>query len=209
MRLATPDPPDRTRRPRRPALLDVAAADRAAVAGDGDRPRRRLRQGEPRRLRRGSARRTAGRRSATTSAATARARTRCRPRRSPTSAGWRRCSPRVDGVDERLRLRARLEHGRLPGDPRAPRPIRRVAGVIAICPATEEGLRRGLREGRFEMRADVDALDAWLGEHDLARAAAAGSRRSRSSSSTPAATSRSRASGRRSSTPGPATRGGS
>lgn len=42
-----------------------------------------------------------------------------------------------------------------------------VAGVIAICPASEEGLRRGLRAGRFEMRADVAALDAWLGEHDL------------------------------------------
>ena len=42
-----------------------------------------------------------------------------------------------------------------------------IAGVIAICPASEEGLRRGLREGRFEMRADVAALDAWLGEHDL------------------------------------------
>lgn len=42
-----------------------------------------------------------------------------------------------------------------------------VRGVIAICPATEEGLRRGLRDGELEMRADVDALDAWLGEHDL------------------------------------------
>lgn len=43
----------------------------------------------------------------------------------------------------------------------------RIHGVIAICPATEEGLRRGLRNGELEMRADVDALDAWLGEHDL------------------------------------------
>lgn len=43
----------------------------------------------------------------------------------------------------------------------------RVAGAIAICPASEEGLRRGLRGGSLEMRADVDALDAWLGEHDL------------------------------------------
>jgi fermentation-respiration switch protein FrsA (DUF1100 family) len=47
-----------------------------------------------------------------------------------------------------------------------------VAGVIAICPASEEGLRRGLRAGRFEMRADVAALDAWLGEHDLRDAVA-------------------------------------
>jgi fermentation-respiration switch protein FrsA (DUF1100 family) len=45
------------------------------------------------------------------------------------------------------------------------------AGVIAICPAEEQGLRRGFREGRFEMRADADALDAWLGEHELAAAA--------------------------------------
>lgn len=45
-----------------------------------------------------------------------------------------------------------------------------VHGVIAICPATEEGLRRALRRGELEMRADVAALDAWLGEHDLADA---------------------------------------
>ena len=42
-----------------------------------------------------------------------------------------------------------------------------VAGVIAICPASEDGLRRGLRNGELEMRADSDAFDAWLGEHDL------------------------------------------
>lgn len=47
-----------------------------------------------------------------------------------------------------------------------------VRGAIAICPATEDGLRRGLRDGELEMRADVDALDAWLGEHDIADAAA-------------------------------------
>lgn len=48
-----------------------------------------------------------------------------------------------------------------------------VAGAIAICPASDDGLRRGLRDGSLEMRADVDALDAWLGEHDLRDAAAA------------------------------------
>ncbi len=47
-----------------------------------------------------------------------------------------------------------------------------ISGVIAICPATEEGLRRGLRNGDFEMRADVGALDAWLGEHDLTQSVA-------------------------------------
>jgi len=48
-----------------------------------------------------------------------------------------------------------------------------LAGVIAICPASEAGLRRGLRAGSLEMRADVDALAAWLGEHDLRDAVAA------------------------------------
>jgi fermentation-respiration switch protein FrsA (DUF1100 family) len=42
-----------------------------------------------------------------------------------------------------------------------------IAGAIAICPAAEDGLRRALRRGELEMRADVDSLDAWLGEHDL------------------------------------------
>lgn len=46
-----------------------------------------------------------------------------------------------------------------------------LAGVIAVCPATEEGLRRGLRDGELEMRADAGALDAWLAEHDVAEAA--------------------------------------
>lgn len=46
-----------------------------------------------------------------------------------------------------------------------------LAGVIAVCPATEEGLRRGLRDGELEMRADAEALDAWLAEHDVAEAA--------------------------------------
>jgi uncharacterized protein len=45
-----------------------------------------------------------------------------------------------------------------------------VAGAIAICPAGEEHLVRGLRSGSLEMRAGPDserALEAWLGEHDL------------------------------------------
>lgn len=44
---------------------------------------------------------------------------------------------------------------------------RRVAGAIAICPASDDGLRRGLRDGSLEIRADVGALDAWLSERDL------------------------------------------
>ncbi len=45
-----------------------------------------------------------------------------------------------------------------------------LAGVIAICPASEDDLRRGLRRGDLEFRAGDRAiadLDAWLGEHDI------------------------------------------
>jgi uncharacterized protein len=45
-----------------------------------------------------------------------------------------------------------------------------IAGAIAICPAGEDDLRRGLRSGTLEFRASDDArsvLEAWLGEHDL------------------------------------------
>lgn len=42
-----------------------------------------------------------------------------------------------------------------------------LAGAIAICPASGEGLRRGLRAGSLSMRADVAALDAWLAARDL------------------------------------------
>ena len=43
--------------------------------------------------------------------------------------------------------------------------------VVAICPATTDGLRRGLLAGRFEFRADVASLEAFLTEHDVATAA--------------------------------------
>ncbi|MGZ5332563.1 MAG: alpha/beta hydrolase family protein [Solirubrobacterales bacterium] len=47
----------------------------------------------------------------------------------------------------------------------------RIAGVIAICPAGEDGLRRALKRGELEMRVgDVDGLRAWLAEHDLRNA---------------------------------------
>jgi alpha-beta hydrolase superfamily lysophospholipase len=46
-----------------------------------------------------------------------------------------------------------------------------IAGAIAICPAGEEDLARGLRRGELEMRVDSDALEAWLGEHDVRDAA--------------------------------------
>ena len=40
--------------------------------------------------------------------------------------------------------------------------------VVAICPATEEGLLRGLRRGEFSFRADRPALEAFLETHPLA-----------------------------------------
>ncbi|HSJ18520.1 MAG TPA: alpha/beta fold hydrolase [Solirubrobacterales bacterium] len=47
-----------------------------------------------------------------------------------------------------------------------------VAGAIAICPAGEEHMLRGLRRGELEMRADEPALEAWLSEHDIREAVA-------------------------------------
>ncbi|MGH2951315.1 MAG: alpha/beta hydrolase [Solirubrobacterales bacterium] len=50
---------------------------------------------------------------------------------------------------------------------------RAIAGVIAICPAGEEHLLRGLRAGTLEVRAGPAAradFEAWLGEHDLREA---------------------------------------
>ena len=44
--------------------------------------------------------------------------------------------------------------------------------VVAICPASAEMLRRGLRNDAFEVRADKDGLDALLAEHDEKLAAA-------------------------------------
>jgi alpha-beta hydrolase superfamily lysophospholipase len=46
-----------------------------------------------------------------------------------------------------------------------------IAGVIAICPANEEDLARGVRQGRFEMRAgDPVDLEAWLAAQDVGQA---------------------------------------
>ena len=96
-------------------LPDVAAA----VARDGDPPRRRLAQGEPRRLRPRLRRRRAGRRSPTTSAGTATSADEMAPggaRRR--RRGWRASSPAATGSTPTRVCVARLEHGRLHGDPR-------------------------------------------------------------------------------------------
>jgi alpha-beta hydrolase superfamily lysophospholipase len=39
--------------------------------------------------------------------------------------------------------------------------------VVAICPASGEGLRRGIRAGTLGFDADVPAMDALLARHDL------------------------------------------
>jgi uncharacterized protein len=44
----------------------------------------------------------------------------------------------------------------------------RVAGVIAVCPASEETLSLGFKQEKFDMRVgDRDGIRAWLAEHDL------------------------------------------
>ena len=45
--------------------------------------------------------------------------------------------------------------------------------MVAICPASAAGLRRGLAAGRFSFAADVQALDGFLAGHDLEPAVAA------------------------------------
>lgn len=46
-------------------------------------------------------------------------------------------------------------------------PAARAAAAIAICPASGEGLRRGLVAGSFQFDADVPSLERMLSDHDL------------------------------------------
>ena len=46
-------------------------------------------------------------------------------------------------------------------------PLVDARAVVAVCPASPEGLRRGLHAGRFQFAADVSALDALLAQRDL------------------------------------------
>ena len=84
-------------------------------------------------------------------------------------------------------LRARLEPRRLAG---ASSPGARLgaAGVVAICPASGDGLRRALRAGRFDFPADVGALEARAGRATTSVAAAAALGAAAACSSTPRAT---------------------
>ena len=45
------------------------------------------------------------------------------------------------------------------------------AAVVAVCPAGDEGLRRGLADGRFTFNADPDGLDRFLAAHKVLAAA--------------------------------------
>jgi pimeloyl-ACP methyl ester carboxylesterase len=47
----------------------------------------------------------------------------------------------------------------------------RARAVVAICPASAAGLLRGLRDERFEFRADAAGLGAVIAEHDELQAA--------------------------------------
>jgi len=81
--------------------------------------------------------------------------------------GMTRLLAATSGVDEeRVAVRGSSMGGFLAIHAAAAAP--EVAGVIAICPAGEEHLSRGLRRGELEMRVDDEtALEAWLLEHDL------------------------------------------
>lgn len=77
-----------------------------------------------------------------------------------------------DGVDpRRVAVRGSSMGGFLAIHAAAATP--RIAGVIAYCPASEDGLARGLRRGEFDMRVgDPLALEAWLAASDLREAVA-------------------------------------
>ncbi len=99
----------------------------------------------------------------------------------------------MDGraVDDVVSM-ADLLRSRIAGDPEGPMPAialrgssmggylalvsaapARAAAVVAICPASGDGLRRGLVNGRFTFNADRPALEALLVEHDVRAAAGA------------------------------------
>ena len=75
--------------------------------------------------------------------------------------------PGVDG--DRVALRGSSLGGFLALCAAAAAP--QIAGVIAICPASQDHLARGVRQGRFEMRVgDPLDLEAWLAAQDVGEA---------------------------------------
>jgi fermentation-respiration switch protein FrsA (DUF1100 family) len=43
----------------------------------------------------------------------------------------------------------------------------RASGVVAICPASADGLRSGLSSGRLQFDADLDSLTPWFDANQL------------------------------------------
>ena len=96
----------------------------------------------------------------------------------------------LDGraIDDVVAIAALLK-ARIGGDPEPPIALRGssmggylalvsaaavgAGAVVAVCPASGEGLRRGLSGGRFTFDADRPALDRFLAEHDVEAATGA------------------------------------
>jgi alpha-beta hydrolase superfamily lysophospholipase len=90
--------------------------------------------------------------------------------------------PMGDGALDEIAAMTALLRERI-GDPQAPvalrgssmggylailaAPAARARAVVAICPASAEGLRRGLRSDAFTFDADVPSLERLLSDHDL------------------------------------------
>jgi alpha-beta hydrolase superfamily lysophospholipase len=72
---------------------------------------------------------------------------------------------RIGGVDAAVAIRGSSMGGCLAI---LAAPIVRAHAVVAICPASVPGLRRGLANGTLQFEADVPSLDAMFAEHDLA-----------------------------------------
>ena len=158
----------RARHPRRPRLRAVPARG-GARRGGGDPPRRRLGEGEPLRLRARLPRRRdggAGLRRARARAVGGRASGRAR---STTRWRWRAAARARSG--DRA---ARLEHGRLPGDPRRRRSGRRDrARWWRSARRRRTGCARFLRSGQeLHFRCDAEATEPWLESLDIYAAAA-------------------------------------
>ena len=143
----------------------------------------RLLQGEPPRLRPRGARGRARRRSASTSAATAPPAARSTAARSTTSPPSRRCS-----ATSRWPCAARAWAATWRSSPPSTLGAR---AVVAICPASADGLWRGLRSGELDFPADMPVARG-VPRRAPARRRGRAARRCRCCSCTPRATSASR-----------------
>jgi alpha-beta hydrolase superfamily lysophospholipase len=87
-----------------------------------------------------------------------------------TMANLLRSRLKADAVDVPIALRGSSMGGYLALVAAGPA---RASAVVAICPASAEGLQRGLTERRFTFQADEPALHAFLAEHGARDATAA------------------------------------